>query len=344
MYPHGAAARPFAAALLIACLAALHPVRAATPIGAWDAQWDPGSTDCAVRSGPALQVHRYDARTFILREGLCATFEAPFMYLLIGSQKALLIDSGDVADPGKVALARGVLELLPVTGSHRLPLLVVHTHRHMDHRAGDRQLMGLPDTLVVGFDLESVKRFYRLPDWPDGTTEIHLGGRTIEVIPTPGHSDTEVSFYDGSSGLVFSGDFLLPGRILVDDIAAYRQSAARLLEVLHDRPVKAFLGGHIEMDARGQLYDWGSQYHPDERALPMSLVDLQALAAALARFNGFYTESGGFTMVNSIHILIALGALGVAALLGVAWIVVRLLRRRRAWQPPGALAGNASDG
>ncbi|MGH9701514.1 MAG: MBL fold metallo-hydrolase, partial [Candidatus Acidiferrales bacterium] len=61
------------------------------------------------------------------------------MYLVLGSTKALLIDTGDVADPKMMPLAATVMNLLPGQGPAKLPLLVVHTHRHLDHRAGDAQ-------------------------------------------------------------------------------------------------------------------------------------------------------------------------------------------------------------
>ena len=80
-----------------------------------NAQWDLGATDCASHHAPPIQVHAYDARTYILRENLCATFEAPFMYVLIGSRRALLIDDGDVADPHVMPIAQTVLDLLRAT-------------------------------------------------------------------------------------------------------------------------------------------------------------------------------------------------------------------------------------
>lgn len=294
-----------------------------------DAKWNEGSTDCARHPGPPLQVHEYSPRTFILREGLCATPEAPFMYLLIGTQKALMIDTGDVQDASKVPLARTVQQLLARAGAGSLPLLVVHTHRHRDHRAGDEQLRHLPNTQVVGFDLQSVEDFYDLPAWPYGKSRIDLGERAIDVIPTPGHSETEITFYDRSTGLVFSGDFLLPGRILVQDIQAYRESAARLTEQLSNWPVTAFLGGHIEMNAQGKLFPWGATYHPHERPLPMTFADLKRLTAALGQFNGFYTESGGFTMMNSLRILKYIALAAGLVLIGVVWGVVYHIRRRR---------------
>src|SRR5580704_12508764 len=106
------------------------PLRASTQLlpGTMNVHWDEGASDCAANSQPPLQVHAYNQQTFILRENLCATFEAPFMYLLIGSQKALLIDTGDIEDPKQIPLARTIMGLLPGDEFGKLPLLVVHPH------------------------------------------------------------------------------------------------------------------------------------------------------------------------------------------------------------------------
>src|SRR5690348_594218 len=129
--------------------------------GSMDVHWNEGAADCRKVSLPPLQVHAYNQQTFILRQNLCSTFEAPFLYLLIGSSKAMLIDTGDVADPQKMPLAKTVLDLLPSDGSGKRPLLIAHTHRHLDHRAGDGQFQNLPNVQVVGYELERVKEFYR---------------------------------------------------------------------------------------------------------------------------------------------------------------------------------------
>ena len=75
-------------------------------------RWNEGSEDCIKNPKPPIQVHRYNAQTFILRESLCATYEAPFIYLLIGKTKALLIDTGAVADAKIMPLAQTVISLL----------------------------------------------------------------------------------------------------------------------------------------------------------------------------------------------------------------------------------------
>ena len=113
-------------------------------------------------------------------------------------------------------LAETILELLPDKDQKKLPLLVAHTHRHMDHRAGDPQFASLPSVQVVPIDLERVKAFYGFTDWPNGIAHLDLGGRTVDVIPTPGHNETHLAFYDNGTGILFSGDFLLPGRLLIE--------------------------------------------------------------------------------------------------------------------------------
>ena len=111
--------------------------------------WNEGAKDCTATPQDALQVHTYEPQTFILRQSPCASFEANFLYLLVGSDKALLIDTGAVADPKEMPLGKTILELLPGNDDKKLPLLVAHTHRHLDHRAGDPQFASLPSVQIV---------------------------------------------------------------------------------------------------------------------------------------------------------------------------------------------------
>jgi hydroxyacylglutathione hydrolase len=297
--------------------------------GSMDVQWNEGSPDCAKDPGPALQVHRYNARTYILRENLCTTFEAPFIYLLIGSTKALLIDTGDVADPKVAPLAATVMGLLPAEGAAKLSLLVVHSHRHLDHRAGDSQFANFSNAQVVGFDIDSVRGYYKFADWPNGVAQIDLGDRTVDVIPAPGHNETELTFYDRETGILFTGDFLMPARLLIDDTAADVASADRVAAFVKDRPVSFVLGGHIEMNSAGELFPWESQYHPHEHVLQMTKEDVLSLPEVVRSFNGFYTVRGNFTMENTLRILIAAGVLVILVVIAAIWMLVRFLLRRR---------------
>ncbi len=297
--------------------------------GSLDAHWNEGSSDCSATPQEAVQVHGYEPQTFILRQSPCADFEANFIYLLIGSDKALLIDTGAVADPKAMPLAKTILELLPDKDGKKLPLLVAHTHRHLDHRAGDPQFASLPSVQVVPIDLEGVRAFYGFNNWPDGTAHLDLGDRTVDVIPTPGHNKTHIAFYDGRTGILFSGDFLLPGRLLIEDTAAYHESALRVIDFLKTRPLTHILGGHIELNAAGRAYRFGSHYHPNEHRLELARADLTALPTALERFNGFYARYPNYILTNPIHNLVALAIIAVAVLIFIVWGVRRLLRRRR---------------
>ncbi len=198
--------------------------------GSLPAQWNVGAENCAASSQAPLQVHAYEPQTFILRQNPCANPEANFLYLLIGSQKALLIDTGAVADPNKMPLAETVLSLLPRKDGVRLPLLVVHTHKHRDHYAGDRQFASLPNVKVVSPDLASVRAFFGFDHWPEGIAQLDLGDRRVDVVPTPGHESVHIAFYDERTALLFSGDFLMPGRLTLEDTAADQRSAARVIE------------------------------------------------------------------------------------------------------------------
>jgi glyoxylase-like metal-dependent hydrolase (beta-lactamase superfamily II) len=312
-------------ALLLSALSALgEPVPGSLPT-----QWNIGAEDCEASPQPPLEVRAYAPQTFILRQSPCASFEANFIYLLIGSDKALLIDTGAVADSKAMPLAKTVLDLLPEKDGKRLPLLVAHTHRHLDHRAGDPQFASLPSVEVVPFDLEGVRAFFGFENWPNGIAHIDLGGRTVDVIPTPGHNETHVAFYDNRTGILFTGDFLMPARLLIDDAAAYRESALRVIDFLKTRPLTHILGGHIELNAAGRAYRFGSHYHPNEHALELGMADLTALPAAFDRFNGFYAQYPNYILTNPIHNILALLFAVLLLLSSAAYGLYRLLRRRR---------------
>jgi hydroxyacylglutathione hydrolase len=297
--------------------------------GSLDVRWQQGAQDCKITTEESLQVHAYNPQTYILRQSLCASFEGNFIYLLIGLDQALLIDTGAVADPQKMPLAKQVLELLPEKENGKLPLLVVHTHSHTDHRDGDPQFQSLHLVEVVPWEAGAMQTHFGFVDWPNGIAHIELGGRTVDVIPTPGHHPFHLVFYDRQTGLLFSGDFLLPGRLLIDDVTAYEKSALRVVDFFKTRPLTHILGGHIELDEDGRVYGWGSHYHPKEHRLELAKADLLALPSALATFNGFYATHRSYVVVNPIHNLELLASGALAILLLVVWGVRKWVRRRR---------------
>jgi glyoxylase-like metal-dependent hydrolase (beta-lactamase superfamily II) len=298
--------------------------------GSLQGSWDSGADTCPAGPLPdPIETHPYNAQTFVLREKLCATWEAPFMYLLIGSKQALLIDTGDVADSTQMPLQAVVMRLLPGEAGAKLPLIVAHSHGHLDHRAGDPQFEHQPKVQLVLSDLAHVREYFGFTAWPNGSAQIDLGDRVVDVLPAPGHHPAQLVYYDRNTGLVFTGDFLLPGRLLVADFQDYEASAKRVADFLKDRPVSHVLGGHVEKTRSGALLSWQSTFHPDEHPLQLAKADVLALPAALREFNGFYTKTGPFVIENPLRILIALAAAGAAVLIVLAMLSYRFFRRRR---------------
>jgi glyoxylase-like metal-dependent hydrolase (beta-lactamase superfamily II) len=250
------------------------------------------------------------------------------MYLLIGSKQALLIDTGDIADPSIMPLESTVMSLLPGEADAKIPLIVAHSHGHLDHRAGDPQFERVSGVRLVLSDRDHVREYFAFHAWPEGNAQIDLGDRIIDVLPAPGHHPAQLVYYDRNTGMVFSGDFLLPGRLLVDELADYEASAQRVAAFLKDKPVSAVLGGHIEKNRAGELFSWQSTYHPDEHALQLTKADVLALPAALRNFNGFYVNSGPFVIENGIRLLIATAAAAALVLVALGVLIYRLIRRR----------------
>ena len=313
----------FALATLGFCSLASVAVLAAGP-----PQWNPGAEECTPDTAHT-EIQEINERTFVLRQNPCVDYEANLVYLLVGAQRALLIDTGAVEGAAAAPLAGLVWLALERTGAGRIPLLVVHTHGHQDHRAGDHAFSLLPNTVIAPIESVALRQVLGLRDWPNGLAKIDLGGRIIDLIPTPGHHKDHIVFYDREAKLLFTGDFLLQGRLLVSDLDAYQASAQRVADFLKEHPVEQVLGAHIELDITGTPYPAGTTFHPNERTRPLTTLDVYNLPAALADFNGFYSRYPNFIVVNPIHNLLALATGIVVALALLGWLARRLWKRRR---------------
>lgn len=101
--------------------------------------------------------------------------------------------------------------------------------------------------LPAGFDREAYRtRPWRVSKWLHDGDHIDLGGRTIEVIATPGHTPDSICLFDRANGLLFTGDTYYPGTIWLyrpeTDLAAYGNSVRKIAAL---RPeVKVVLGAH----------------------------------------------------------------------------------------------------
>jgi len=167
-----------------------------------------------------------------------------YEYLLVGKTRALLIDSGSTPRDIHPALA----------GLTRLPITVIPTHLHSDHTNGLRNfdriaLVDLPATRALVRDGKVHLRrlqfmapttiptpVFTVSEWvkPDG--DIDLGGRTVRLLWTPGHTATSVSIWDPAARLVFTGDYIYTTTLYAfmpdSSLSAYQATADRLLSLL----------------------------------------------------------------------------------------------------------------
>jgi hydroxyacylglutathione hydrolase len=238
-------------------------------------------------SEPKIQVHAYDERSFVLRQSKAVHFEAPFLYLFCGDDRALLLDTGATEDSVAFPLRDAVDGILAdVLSRHPRPgyqLVVAHTHAHGDHVAGDAQFAGRGDTVVVGPDVGSVRSFFGISAWPEQIVSFDLGGRVVDVFGIPGHQESSIAVYDRWTRFLVTGDTVCRGRLYVGDFPAFMASMDRLVRFAESRPVSHVMGGHIEMTRRpGRDYPIGKLYQPDEPELPMTVAQLVAVRDAAA--------------------------------------------------------------
>ncbi len=243
--------------------------------------WAVGESGCV--GAMEVRVQDYNENFVILRQSGCTNFEKPFLYLIFGEQKALLVDTGA---PG-ANVGNAVKEVMHRWSTRHegrtLPLVVVHSHGHGDHTAGDGQLLGT-DVTVVPATLERIQQFFGIGRWPGEVATYDLGGRIIDVIPIPGHQVASVAYYDRRTGILLTGDTMYPGRLYIRDAAAFIQSVRRLVDFTSTRIITHVLGAHIE-NSRTPYVDYaeGTKYQPAEHPLELGRAHLLELQDGLAQ-------------------------------------------------------------
>ena len=256
----------------------------ATTLGA--KKWIHGSADCKSNADPTIEVFRYDQTSYILRQNKCHSFEAPFIYVLLGDEKVLVLDTGAIESPVEFPLYETVQSLI---NEHLVQdskidkeLLVIHSHSHSDHYAGDSQFEGKPNVTLVEPTYAAVTRFFAFSDWPNGEASLDVGGRKLTIIPTPGHQEEAISVYDPQTKWLLTGDTFYPGYIYIKNWDEYKKSIARLVSFSDAHEISAVLGAHIEMsDRAGEHYPIGTTYQPNEASLTLRVENLVALNSAL---------------------------------------------------------------
>ncbi|UCD45475.1 MAG: MBL fold metallo-hydrolase [Candidatus Bathyarchaeota archaeon] len=200
-----------------------------------------------------FEVYRVTTDVYALYEP--GQFQEVISYLVLGGERACLVDTGfGMGD------MRGLVDELT-----DLPITVVNTHTHVDHVAennlfDDVAVFDHPfarENAVTGRDHESVKRSlsegmvwkplpegfnadmwyippFRVTRWLHDGDTVDLGGRTLEVHHTPGHSPDSICLLDREARLFWTGDIFYNAPLYVygatadldDFIESYRKMVA----------------------------------------------------------------------------------------------------------------------
>ncbi|MPM15374.1 Hydroxyacylglutathione hydrolase [bioreactor metagenome] len=214
-------------------------------------------------------VEHLDKDTHIISE--YRHWEETHAYLLNGETCSLLIDTGlgimNIAD-----------EVMKLTGK---PVIAVATHIHWDHVGGHKyfpdfyahkeelpwlsgefplSIEQVRDMVVdrcrlpEGYDVGTYEFFQGTPTrvLADGD-EIDLGGRTVRVLHTPGHSPGHMCFWEEDRGYLFTGDLVYIGTLFAyypsTDPIAYKASIEKVAAL----PVKRVFPAHHDLDIKPEI-------------------------------------------------------------------------------------------
>ncbi len=177
------------------------------------------------------------------------------MYLLEGEEKALLIDTGYA-----VGNLRAFVEKLTDK-----PIVVVNTHFHPDHAAGNGEFEEVmmhwnykvdePSVTTPGagpFPIEALPH----PDYKkillhDGDV-IELGGRTIEVLEAqPAHCNSSLFFLDRKERMLFTGDDFEAAQVMMYDNSNNPDAPYEIHERLGSLRANA-----VRLKGLSDAYDW----------------------------------------------------------------------------------------
>ncbi|HUV54634.1 MAG TPA: MBL fold metallo-hydrolase [Candidatus Krumholzibacteriaceae bacterium] len=206
-------------------------------------------------SQPWFDVYRLHDWLYALYEG--GQYDEALMYLVIGDERAVVVDGGT---------GIGRLDLLVEELTDK-PCFLLLTHTHNDHIGGcedfdeiavyddamsresaaeglGRDKMGeiIEGDSVIrefppGFDPDSYYAPpYTVTRWLRDGDRVELGGRTLEVIHTPGHSSDHLCLLDRDSRYLWTGDLFYTGGVTTylpgGDHDAFIESCRRLVDLI----------------------------------------------------------------------------------------------------------------
>lgn len=162
-----------------------------------------------------MDIIRIDDNTWRIEDGMVRFF------LLTGTEKALLIDTGMTAPDAK-KIAESLTDL---------PLELLNTHTDPDHTAGN-------GAFEAAYMHPAEEDYYRAKGGSCRVIPvvendcIDLGGRKLTVLENPGHTPGSICLLDEEKRVLFSGDSIQDGRIFLfnegRNLPQYIESLKRL--------------------------------------------------------------------------------------------------------------------
>lgn len=236
-------------------------------------------------------IEQIDANTVAIGEP--RYYQGNYSYLIMGANRALLFDAG-TGNRDIVAVVRSIT---------RLPVTVMPSHLHFDHVGAlgrfDRTalidatslrarthagLLELQRYEFLGLADSLPEPRFKVDDWWAAGTRIDLGGRTLRVLSTPGHTPTSAALYDADRHQLFAGDFIYPGGLY-----AFLPGASRSAYLTTTRQLLAML------DPMTRIYCAHMADTSDVIAAPiLGVTDLHALELTLVSIARGNIVSTGF--------------------------------------------------
>lgn len=216
-------------------------------------------------------IEKIDNKTFSISE--YKHWENSHSYLLLGKEKALLIDTG-------LGISNIKEKIDKIT---TLPIIVATTHVHWDHIGGHKyfdnvavhklekdwlikfplsltdvknNLLKKPCDFPENFDISKYKIYSKNPTTILNDNDIvDLGNRKIKVIHTPGHSPGHLCFYDIENKYLFTGDLVYYGKLDVyyptTDPVDFKNS----IEKIRKLDINKVLPGHYKLNISTNIID-----------------------------------------------------------------------------------------
>lgn len=251
---------------------------------------------------------------YLIKDGF-----SDYMYVVIGSERAAVIDTG-MGVPGLRKIVSKITDK---------PVIVLNTHAHLDHIGGNDEFDSLwlhvedfpvyeehgsftyrssvmakmaeemQITMAPEFtgaiSRSRVKRDFK--PLADGQV-IALGGVKLEVIHTPGHTKGSVCFYDRERQILFSGDTVCSmGVMLSFPESTSIETFMETIELLKERTkgVKAVYPAHHKVPLDCSYYD---KYLECGRQVLAHPKEGEWEESACGRFRRFHYEDISLTYVD----------------------------------------------